>query len=131
MAKSPVSEIDKNVGKRIQQRRKEQQLSIAVLSECLDLSVQQLSRYERGVNKIPLANLVLIAHQLETPISWFLIDNELVYNKKSTYKLFDTKASYNSTNYQHADLEKRLIQQFTSLSIEQIRLLVLFLDSIK
>ena len=35
---------------------------------------QQLSRYERGENKINVAHLVEIAAALNTEISWFFID---------------------------------------------------------
>ncbi|MCL9669119.1 helix-turn-helix domain-containing protein [Rosenbergiella epipactidis] len=39
------------------------------LAEFVDISYQQLSRYERGTNNINLAHLVNIAVKLNTPIS--------------------------------------------------------------
>jgi transcriptional regulator with XRE-family HTH domain len=44
-------------------------LTAAELSEQLDISQQQLSRYERGTNKINVSHLVNIAVLLGAPIS--------------------------------------------------------------
>lgn len=66
--------VDKLIGKRIQMKRKEQGYTADKLSELLGISQQQLSRYERGQNKINVAHLISIAAYLNTPISWFFID---------------------------------------------------------
>lgn len=68
------SEIDKLIGKRIQLKRREKGYSAEKLSEYVGLSQQQLSRYERGTNKINVTHLVNIALFLNTPISWFFAD---------------------------------------------------------
>lgn len=74
MAQLKVTDFDKAIGKRIQLKRKEAQLSADELSEKIGISQQQLSRYERGDNKINLAHLMAIANFLETPLNWFLLD---------------------------------------------------------
>ncbi|TNG91214.1 helix-turn-helix transcriptional regulator [Pasteurellaceae bacterium USgator11] len=74
MAKLEATEVDRLVGKRIQKKRKEYGYSAEKLSELLDISQQQLSRYERGTNKINVAHLVAIAVFLKTPISYFFAD---------------------------------------------------------
>ncbi|MCK3658451.1 transcriptional regulator [Pasteurellaceae bacterium Pebbles2] len=66
--------VDKLIGKRIQIKRRELGYSADQLSEYVGLSQQQLSRYERGVNKINVAHLVNIANFLKTPIEWFFLD---------------------------------------------------------
>lgn len=129
MAKSPVSEIDKQVGKRIQQCRKRHKLTAAALSEHIELSIQQLSRYERGVNKIPLDHLAKIANELNTPIDWFLIDEKQQNELVIANKVAENGEYY--LNFSDKELENRLIKRFNQLSIEQKRLLVLFLDAIK
>lgn len=129
MAKSPVSEIDKQVGKRIQQYRKRHKLTAAALSEHIELSIQQLSRYERGVNKIPLDHLAKIANELNTPIDWFLIDDKQRDEIEIANKVAENGEYY--LNFSDKELENRLIKRFNQLSIEQKRLLVLFLDAIK
>lgn len=74
MAQLISTEIDRLVGQRIQQKRREMGYSAERLSEYVDISQPQLSRYERGANKINVAHLVAIATFLKTPISYFFAD---------------------------------------------------------
>lgn len=74
MAKFLPTNIDYLIGQRIQRRRKEMGYTAEWLSEQVDVSQPQLSRYERGVNKINIAHLVAIATFLKTPISYFFSD---------------------------------------------------------
>lgn len=74
MAQPVASDIDRLVGQRIQQKRREMGYSAERLSEYVDISQPQLSRYERGANKINVAHLVAIATFLKTPISYFFAD---------------------------------------------------------
>lgn len=129
MAKTPVSDIDKNVGKRIQQCRKEKGLTVVQLSEKIDLPAQTISRYERGENKINLEHLTLIAIGLQTPISWFLIDEEQSYTIKIPNKVLEKKETYFYSNSK--DLEVRLLQRWELLTIEQKRAFILLLDTLK
>lgn len=74
MAKFTPTNIDRLVGQRIQQKRKELGYTAEKLSESVNISQPQFSRYERGTNKINLAHLVAIATFLKTPISYFFVD---------------------------------------------------------
>lgn len=74
MPQLPAVKIDEMIGKRIQLKRKEKGYSADKLSEMVGISQQQLSRYERGTNKINVAHLVEIANFLQTPISYFFVD---------------------------------------------------------
>ncbi|MDD6909914.1 helix-turn-helix domain-containing protein, partial [Actinobacillus minor] len=47
MSKLSVTDVDRFIGKRIQQRRKELGLTASALSEQIGIAQQQLSRYER------------------------------------------------------------------------------------
>ncbi|MDN0018266.1 helix-turn-helix transcriptional regulator [Providencia stuartii] len=55
------------IGIKIKTRRKELGLSGADLAKKLNISQQQVSRYENGINKIPLNHLVSIAIALKCP----------------------------------------------------------------
>ncbi len=74
MAQLPAEITDKLIGQRIQQKRKEFGYSAEKLSECINLSQQQLSRYERGASKINVNHLIDIAIFFKTPINWFFQD---------------------------------------------------------
>ncbi|BBG58825.1 MULTISPECIES: helix-turn-helix domain-containing protein [Providencia] len=64
-------DIHSIIGTRIKNRRKELGLSGANLASKLNLSQQQISRYENGINKIPIDHLLDIADILMCPIEWF------------------------------------------------------------
>ena len=74
MVQPIASDVDRGVGQRIQQKRKELGYTAERLSEYVDISQPQLSRYERGTNKINMSHLVAIATFLKTPISYFFAD---------------------------------------------------------
>ena len=74
MVQPIASDIDRAVGQRIQQKRKELGYTAEKLSEYVNISQPQLSRYERGTNKINMSHLVAIATFLKTPISYFFSD---------------------------------------------------------
>lgn len=74
MAQIIPSKVDLLIGKRIQAKRKESGFSAEKLAELLDISQQQLSRYERGNNKISASLLVDLSNIFKTPISYFFID---------------------------------------------------------
>ncbi|EKN3888434.1 TPA: helix-turn-helix domain-containing protein [Yersinia enterocolitica] len=121
MAKLASETTDKLVGQRIQKRRKELGMTALQLAEYADISQQQLSRYERGTNKINVAHLVNIAIKTHTPISWFFID------------CFDENSSGNNKQpefvpVKDADLKNRFEQIWPRLTHEQHRLLIMFLD---
>ncbi|WP_294616026.1 helix-turn-helix transcriptional regulator [uncultured Gilliamella sp.] len=128
MAKTPVSDIDKKVGKRVQQCRKEKGLTVVQLSEKIELPAQTISRYERGENKINLEHLTLIATGLQTPISWFLIDEEQTYTIETSNKVAEKKEAYLYSNSK--DLEIRLLQRWELLTTEQKRALIILLDTL-
>jgi transcriptional regulator with XRE-family HTH domain len=63
--------IDVHVGLRVRLRRKALGLSQQSLAEALDLTFQQVQKYERGANRISASTLFRIAQVLEVPVSSF------------------------------------------------------------
>jgi len=57
--------IDVAVGSRIRVRRQGLKISQAGLAEALNLSFQQIQKYERGANRVSASMLVKIARKLE------------------------------------------------------------------
>ncbi|MFB1132349.1 helix-turn-helix domain-containing protein, partial [Escherichia coli] len=111
----------KQVGQRIQMRRKELGITAQHLAELVDISHQQLSRYERGTNKINVAHLVNIAIKLNTPISWFFIDCFSTLDNES-------KNQQDFVPVKDADLKNRFDQIWPRLTHEQRRVLIMLLD---
>ncbi|WP_130537875.1 helix-turn-helix domain-containing protein [Thiomicrorhabdus indica] len=123
MSKLSVTDVDKSVGRKIQIRRKELNLTAAQLSESIGISQQQLSRYERGENKINITHLVSIAAFTQTPIGWFFTDCKpldtggLIQESPEIY-----------VGVSESDLFTRMQQIWSDLTIEQQRSVINLLD---
>ncbi len=65
------SGIDRIVGQRIRWRRRELKLTQERLGDLLNLTFQQVQKYELGVNRVSAGRLFEIAGVLKTPITYF------------------------------------------------------------
>lgn len=61
----------REIGEAIKRRRRELGISQERLAEILDVSYQQVQRYENGANKLNAENIQLIAEALSVPITFF------------------------------------------------------------
>lgn len=66
-----MKDVDKHVGGRLRMLRKERGFSLLTLAPQLNLSYQQLQKYERGQNRISASSLYELAMVLGVPISEF------------------------------------------------------------
>ncbi|MDE9429855.1 helix-turn-helix domain-containing protein [Xenorhabdus bovienii] len=121
--KNSYQRVDANllVGQRIHKRRKELEVTATDLAKWIGISQQQLSRYERGTNRINVDHLISICVELNTPVGWFFIDcisnEEKKKNKVSSH-----------ISVEDAELKERFEQIWPRLSHKQHRTLILFLD---
>lgn len=74
MSKPPVAEIDRLIGLRLKMLRQQHKVSAAALAEVMDTSQQQISRYERGLNRLSGVLLWQLAEYFAVPLSWFFLD---------------------------------------------------------
>lgn len=123
MAKLASDGTDHLIGKRIQMRRKEVGLTAQELSELIDISQQQLSRYERGTNKINVSHLVRLSIALKTPVSWFFID---CFPEDFTPQ---TNPSH-FVPVKDSDLKSRFDFVWNKLSSRQRQALISFMDDV-
>jgi transcriptional regulator with XRE-family HTH domain len=68
------STIDVHVGSRVRLRRTLLGMSRERLGEALDLTFQQVQKYERGINRIGASRLFELSRVLDVPISFFFDD---------------------------------------------------------
>ncbi|MEW6088331.1 MAG: helix-turn-helix transcriptional regulator [bacterium] len=75
------------IGVRIKERRKELGISQEELAEALDVTYQQVQRYENGSNKLNVENIQLIAEILSVPVSYFFGAREFIpiSEKRASY----------------------------------------------
>jgi len=71
MAKKAPNPIDKHVGSRVRMRRMMLGMSQEKLGNALNLTFQQVQKYEKGTNRIGASRLQQIAHILQVPVSFF------------------------------------------------------------
>jgi transcriptional regulator with XRE-family HTH domain len=71
MAKKGPNPIDKHVGSRVRMRRMMLGMSQEKLGDALDLTFQQVQKYEKGTNRIGASRLQQISHILQVPVSFF------------------------------------------------------------
>ena len=66
--------VDVYVGARMKHRRIEFGLSQEKLGKILNLTFQQVQKYERGANRIGASRLFELSRALEVPVSYFFED---------------------------------------------------------
>ncbi len=66
-----ISKIDKLIGQRIYSLRLAKGLSRQQLSKAIEVTHQQLQKYEIGSNRIPIGRLIFIAKALDKNIGYF------------------------------------------------------------
>ena len=70
MIKTP-NPIDRHVGARVRMRRLMVGLSQSKLADALDVTFQQVQKYEKGANRIGASRLQQLARVLDVPPSFF------------------------------------------------------------
>ena len=71
MAKKVPHATDKHVGSRLRMRRMMLGMSQEKLGNALDLTFQQVQKYEKGINRIGASRLQHISHILQVPVAFF------------------------------------------------------------
>ena len=82
-----IGEIDLFVGQKLRQIRVMRNMSQASLAKEIDLTFQQIQKYEGGVNRVSSSTLYSIAKILDVPISYFFdgIDGRASINDNMRY----------------------------------------------
>lgn len=63
--------LDALIGMQIQKARLEKEFNLSQLGNALDLTYQQIQKYEAGENRIAASTLLLCSLSLNTPIDFF------------------------------------------------------------
>lgn len=81
--------MKKNVfGDKLKRLRKEKGLTQIDLAEKIDVSFQQIQKYEKGETNITITRLYALAEALEIPVLAF-------FSERKSYDLADTEPTYN------------------------------------
>jgi transcriptional regulator with XRE-family HTH domain len=66
--------IDAKVGARLRMRRLILEMSLTKVGEALDISLQQIQKYEKGTNRISASRLQQLANLLDVTVAYFFED---------------------------------------------------------
>jgi transcriptional regulator with XRE-family HTH domain len=69
--KKAPNPIDKRVGSRVRMRRQMLAMSQAQLGDALDLTFQQVQKYEKGTNRMGASRLQQMSDILQVPVEFF------------------------------------------------------------
>ncbi|MBI4650072.1 helix-turn-helix transcriptional regulator [Candidatus Desantisbacteria bacterium] len=101
-----------DIGKKIKKRRRGLGISQENLAEILDVTYQQVQRYENGKNRLNVENIQMIADALSVPVSYFFESNE-------TAKIGDTHAPYAPSE------ENKLLKYFKKIKTKKSKDMVI------
>ncbi len=71
-----VKDIDQQVANRLNARRKELGFSQRILALHINVSIQQIQKYEKLINRISSGKLYALSNLLDVPITYFFDDIE-------------------------------------------------------
>lgn len=89
-----LNKIDSLVGSKIRFYRKKYGLSQEMLAKQLNISAQQLQKYEKGVNRVSASRLFLLSKILKIKIQDLFNDANLFFGEKSVYGLAETPQAF-------------------------------------
>ncbi|MDG1436357.1 MAG: helix-turn-helix transcriptional regulator [Rickettsiaceae bacterium] len=120
--KGRADSIDKLVSKRLKMRRMMLGLSQNDLGKAVDVSIQQVQKYEKATNRISSGKLFAFAKFLKVPINYFYdkVDN----TNGIANSVFAEEASVYEANTQDHTSEKEvltLVKAFTDIKNPQSR----------
>ena len=87
-------QLGQHVGNRVRQRRTLLGLSQERLASALDLTFQQVQKYERGANRIGAGRLYQLARALDVPVTYFFEDMDDAHYQSASSVNEDASQSY-------------------------------------
>jgi transcriptional regulator with XRE-family HTH domain len=106
-----IHHVDLHVGKKLKQKRLERGISQDDLAGSVNLTFQQVQKYEKGVNRVSASKLYDFAKFLKTDITYFF--DEIGDYKISDKNDIDYASDVNQTAFEN-DIKPKEIEILTS-----------------
>ena len=103
-----VNEFNKHLGEMLKKRRLALGLTQTKVAKAINVTFQQIQKYEKGINGVSSVRLLQLASYLKVPINYFF-DNYSEYLNN----LNETSGDYMSVNYNF------LVRIFSELTQDQ------------
>ena len=116
-----IKEIDQFIGKKIYSLRLAKGLSRQQLADLIEVTHQQLQKYEKGTNRISVGRLVLIAKALSKTVSYFYegLDNKDSEALMTQHQRMCIEVSRNFMKIRSADHQNAVNTLVRSLVIKE------------
>lgn len=119
-AKMP-NPIDVHVGSRLRMRRMLVGMSQEKLGEHLDLTFQQVQKYEKGSNRISASRLFEMARILDVPVQFFFDDMPGQFSGKPAAGFAESSDSFQMTDFLTSSDGAQLIRAFAEIKSPEVR----------
>ena len=119
-AKMP-NPIDVHVGSRLRMRRMLVGMSQEKLGEHLDLTFQQVQKYEKGSNRISASRLFDMARILDVPVQFFFDDMPGKPVGASAAGFAESHDSFQMTDFLSSSDGAQLIRAFAEIKSSDVR----------
>jgi transcriptional regulator with XRE-family HTH domain len=115
----PANPIDRHVGARLKLRRVVVGLSQSKLGEALDITFQQIQKYEKGSNRIGASRLQELARVLKVPPAYFFEGAPVGSARAAGFA--ETEASSRVTDFLSTSEGLQLNRAFAAIRDPKIR----------
>ncbi len=112
--------IDVHVGSRLRMRRMLVGMSQEKLGESLDLTFQQIQKYEKGSNRISASSLYDMSRILEVPVQFFF-DDMVRADAASTGKADKPAGSFEMIEFLSSPDGAQLVRTFSEIESPEVR----------
>ena len=114
-----VDPVDEQVGKRLKMRRVMLGLSQQDLGNAVNVSIQQIQKYEKATNRISSGRLFAFSKMLSVPIEFFFKDTESPANENVAYdEVEEFETNLNSVSEKDV---LSLVRFFSSIEQPEVR----------
>jgi transcriptional regulator with XRE-family HTH domain len=120
-SKGKADNIDKLVSKRLKMRRVMLGMSQQDIGKAVDVSIQQVQKYEKATNRISSGKLFTIAKFLKVPISYFYEQGDESDIIANAFAEDDTKYESEDPNIVNEKEIVNLIKAFSEIKNPQSR----------
>ncbi len=118
-----INKIDRLVGARLRLIRIERGLSQQAVGDGVDLSFQQIQKYESGVNRISASVLVALACFFEVPVDTFFADINTLPGQQDPFSKLEVmdnamvmRLARAFTNIEDTKLQNQILAMVESMS---------------
>ncbi|KAF8818580.1 helix-turn-helix domain-containing protein [Rickettsia endosymbiont of Cardiosporidium cionae] len=108
--------IDRLVSKRLRMRRIMLGLSQHEIGKALDVSIQQIQKYEKAVNRISSGKLHILARFLQVPVSYFFDTSGEESTAMSNLFVAEEPSQYNGETHRNCVSEREIISLVQAFS---------------